>query len=90
MTPPRPPGWYSDPAGTGKRRYFDGRNWGPITKENWKNFHEIWLDNTFTDNVSFGPKVFSGDFDGALREMQQASAVGSAQRHCDEIFRTGA
>jgi hypothetical protein len=69
VTPTRPPGWYSDPAGSGKRRYFNGRNWGPITKEGWKDFHEIWLDNTFTDNVSFGPKVFSDDFDGVGQKL---------------------
>lgn len=25
-----PPGWYSDPAGSGRRRYFDGVHWGPF------------------------------------------------------------
>lgn len=25
-----PPGWYPDPAGSGRRRYFDGRRWGPF------------------------------------------------------------
>lgn len=22
-----PPGWYTDPAGSGRRRWFDGRSW---------------------------------------------------------------
>lgn len=25
-----PPGWYPDPLGSGRRRYFDGRQWGPF------------------------------------------------------------
>lgn len=30
MTQPFAPGWYPDPAGSGRRRYFDGTRWGPF------------------------------------------------------------
>jgi len=30
MTAPPPPGWYPDPSGAPRQRYFDGREWAPV------------------------------------------------------------
>lgn len=60
MGAPIPAGWYLDPAGSGRRRYFDGIRWGPFEpltqpqpparrfSVDWASHPAVWADGEYS------------------------------------------